>query len=172
MAYDPSYQLPTSRPQYLWMHRLRLLLVALALLAPLAAAAQFNAFATQHANMRAGPDRNFPLVTWIPAGTAVNVVGCIDGWRWCDVIFGFNRGWVYGRFLSIMQANQPMVILNSGQMLGVPLISFSVGTYWGLHYRNRPWWNQRNTWAARPPTWNRPPPRPPVSRPPQRPPAR
>ena len=49
MAYDPSYQLPTSRPQYLWMHRLRLLLVALALLAPLAAAAQFNAFATQHA---------------------------------------------------------------------------------------------------------------------------
>ena len=145
------------------------ILIAAAMLAPSSASAQFAAFTTQAANMRAGPDRIFPLVAWLPAGTAVNVVGCTDGWRWCDVIWGFNRGWIFARFLSMPFQNQPTVIFNAGGTLGVPLISFSVGNYWGLYYQNRPWWNNRNYWSTRPPTWNRPPPRPPVARPPPRP---
>jgi uncharacterized protein YraI len=138
-----------------------------ALLAPLGASAQLAAITTQAVNMRAGPDRSFPLVAWLPAGMAVNIVGCIDGWRWCDVVWGFNRGWVFARFLSMVFQNQPTVIFNSGAMLGVPLISFSISNYWGAHYRNRPWWNNRNYWYSRPPTWQRPPPRPPAVRPPR-----
>src|SRR5262249_49573526 len=89
---------------------------------------------------------------------AVNVVGCVDAWRWCDVIWGPQRGWIFARFLSMSFQNQPTVIFNSGAMLGVPLITFSVGNYWGVHYRNRPWWNNRNYWSSRPPT-----PRPPAA---------
>lgn len=146
------------------------LLAAIAVSWPLAVSAQLGAITTQPANMRAGPDRNFPLVAWLPGGAAVNVVGCTDGWRWCDVTSGFNRGWVYARFLSMGFQNQPTMVLSSGAMLGVPLISFSVNTYWGAHYRSRPWWDNRSYWSNRPPTWQGPPPRPPAARPPPRPP--
>ena len=73
-------------------------------------------------NLRAGPDRSFPLLSWLQGGTPVTVFGCLNGWHWCDVAFGFNRGWV-SRF-------------------GVPMVTFSVGPYWGAHYRGRPWYHQ------------------------------
>jgi uncharacterized protein YraI len=150
--------------------RAALFLAALAL--PVAASAQV-AVTTQAVNVRAGPDRAFPLVTWLPAGTAVNVVGCIDGWRWCDVVAGRDRGFVYSRFLSYTFGNQPVVILHGGPTLGLPLVTFSIGPYWDTWYRNRPWWNNRNYWYSRPPpppvAWRPPPPRPPppVVRPPR-----
>jgi uncharacterized protein YraI len=157
-------ELETQRAPWRWR-------IAAALLLPLSAWAQF-AVTTQAVNVRAGPDRGFPLVTWLPAGTAVNVWGCIQGWRWCDVGTGFNRGWVYARFLSMTHRNQPTVIINGGPWLGVPIVSFSVGSYWGLHYQNRPWWDQRNDWARQPhpPMWGPPPMGPPGMRPPSRPP--
>lgn len=149
-------------------------------LTPTAALAQ-GAFTTQAVNMRAGPDRGFPLVAWLPAGTAVNVIGCIDGWRWCDVVTRWERGWVYARFLSITFQNQPVTILHNGGWLGLPLITFSIGPYWGNHYRGRPWYGRQGQWSTwspppvvrpppRPPGWRPPPPQPPQVRPPPRPP--
>ncbi|HNW10046.1 MAG TPA: SH3 domain-containing protein, partial [Candidatus Rifleibacterium sp.] len=87
----------------------RRLALALAFALPVAAAAQ-NAFTTQSVNMRAGPDRSFPLVAWIPAGTPVQVFGCLDGWRWCDVQWGFNRGFVWSQFLQTSFGPQPSII--------------------------------------------------------------
>lgn len=141
--------------------------------APAQVSAQ-TAFTTQAVNMRAGPDRGFPLVAWLPAGTAVNVVGCIDGWRWCDVVTQWERGWVYARFLSLPFQNQRVTILNNGAWLGLPLITFSVGPYWGSHYRGRPWYGRQGQWSgwAPPPPVVRPPPRPPGWRPPPPPPPR
>lgn len=55
-----------------------MLLAALAL--PAAAWAQV-AYTTQPVNMRAGPDREYPQVAWLPSGAAVNVIGCVDGYR-------------------------------------------------------------------------------------------
>jgi uncharacterized protein YraI len=151
-------------------------------LLPMAAACAQPAFTTQAVNIRAGPDRAFPLVTWLPAGPAVNVVGCIDGWRWCDVVTRWERGWVYARFLSLTFRNQPVTIIYNGGWLGVPVISFSVGTYWGSHYRGRPWYGRQGQWSnwrppppvvrppSRPPQGRPPPARPPQARPPSRPP--
>jgi len=137
---------------------------------PAAAFAQ-GAFTTQAVNMRAGPDRGFPLVAWFPAGTPVNVIGCIDGWRWCDVVTRWERGWVYARFLSVTFRNQPTTILHNGAWLGLPLITFSVGPYWGSHYRGRPWYGRQGQWStwSPPPPVVRPPPRPPGWRPPSQP---
>jgi uncharacterized protein YraI len=73
-----------------------------------------QAVTTQAVNVRAGPDPSFPLVSWLPAGTFVSVAGCLEGFRWCDVQAGFNRGWVFGQFLSISVQNQPIVIMNAG----------------------------------------------------------
>lgn len=140
--------------------RLRLLAGAVALALPLAASAQ-GAFTTEAVNMRAGPDRSFPLVAWIPAGVPVRVFGCLDGWRWCDTAWGPHRGWVWSRNLAMTFQNQPWPIFYAGPRLGIPLVSFSIVSYWGSFYRNQPWWHQRNDWFHRPP-----PPPPPAWRPP------
>jgi uncharacterized protein YraI len=135
--------------------------VALFLLLPIPALAQ-TAFTLQAVNLRAGPDRVFPLVTWLQPGTPVNVIGCTSGWRWCDIIAGPNRGWVYSRYLSSFVRG------------GAPIVTFSVGSYWGAHYRGRPWYSSRSAWnnwgspsfRPPPPPPRRPPPRPPQARPP------
>ena len=106
--------------------------VALILLLPIPVLAQ-TAFTVQAVNVRAGPDRVFPLVTWLQAGTPVNVIGCTSGWRWCDVITGRTRGWVYSRYLNFVRSR-------------APIITFSVGSYWGAHYRGRPWYSNRSAW--------------------------
>jgi uncharacterized protein YraI len=151
--------------------------IALSLLLPIPALAQ-TAFTTQAVNVRAGPDRAFPLVTWLRPGTPVNVIGCTSGWRWCDVVAGGWRGWVYSRYLSGPIRSR------------APVITFSVGSYWGAHYRGRPWYSSQPGWnnwgspgfrpppppprprppVARPPALQPPVARPPVSRPPGRPP--
>jgi len=138
----------------------RSVLLAFALALPLAASAQ-NAFTAQAVNMRAGPDRSFPLVAWIPAGAAVQVFGCVEGWRWCDTAWGPHRGWVWSQALQTTFQSQPSIIFYGGPTLGIPLVTFSIGTYWNSFYRNRPWWDNRNYWFNRPP-----PPRPPAWRPP------
>jgi uncharacterized protein YraI len=136
-----------------------------------------TAITTQAVNVRAGPDRNFPAVTWLLGGVAVNVVGCTSDWRWCDIIAGRDRGWVYTRYLSFPFNNNTVTILQGGPTLGLPVVTFNIGTYWGAHYRGRPWFGNQpywdNRWQRRPPppAWRPPPPRPPPSaRPPPRPP--
>jgi uncharacterized protein YraI len=144
----------------------RHLLAAFFLIFSIPAGAQI-AFTTQAVNMRAGPDRGFPLVTWLPGGVTVNVFGCISGWSWCDVIFGRNRGWVYARFLSFGFQNQRMPIITGGARSGFPIVTFSVGPYWSAHYRGRPWYSNQARWS----TWHPPPPRRPSRPPSQRPPS-
>ncbi|MFO1413916.1 MAG: SH3 domain-containing protein [Burkholderiales bacterium] len=135
------------------------------------AAAQ-TAVTTSAVNVRAGPDRSFPLVTWLRGGTPVTVMGCLDGWRWCDVIAGRDRGWVHASYLAFPWGGSTVTILNGGPTLGLPLVTFSVGSYWGAHYRGRPWFPNQRYWDSRwqrhppPPVWRPPPPRPPAARPP------
>jgi uncharacterized protein YraI len=124
------------------------------LLATAAPAFGQSAVTTQAVNLRSGPDRAFPLVTWLPPNTRVRVWGCTSGWRWCDVSAGRNRGWVSARYLT-------------GPMRGrAPVITFSVGSYWDAHYRSQPWFDNRGVWVNwGTPGFRPPPPRAPGSRP-------
>ncbi len=149
-------------------------LLAMALVLPTGARAQVvvsrpvvttQAFTTSSVNLRAGPDRSFPIVSWMQGGTPVTVFGCLNGWHWCDVAFGFNRGWVNGRFLAVPWNGQQVLIMNAGPRVGVPFVTFSVGPYWSAHYRGRPWYGQ-----PPPPGWGPPPPPRPAPPPPGRPP--
>jgi len=149
--------MPSSLKKYL--------LAALLLIFSVPGVAQ-TAFTIQPVNLRAGPDRGFPLVGWMPGGVAVRVFGCTSGWRWCDVVSGRNRGWVFARYLSFTFQNQPMPIIMGGSRSGFPIVTFNIGPYWSAHYRGRPWYSQQSQWSS----WGPPPPRPP-SRPPSRPPA-
>jgi len=149
------------------------LLIVLGLVLATTASAQ-SAYTTQDVNVRAGPGRDYPLVAWLAPGTQVAVVGCLNTWKWCDVIVGSNRGWVYARFLASPYQNQNVPIISGGATIGLPIVTFSIVPYWNSYYRGRPWYSNRPHWEHRPPPVVRPPtppprPRPPVVRPPPKP---
>ena len=132
--------------------------VLLALAAPAMAQAEL-AQMTGDAYLYAGPDPGYPMVATLYAGTTVDVQGCTAGWQWCDVIVANLRGWVPGAYLEYDYDNQPVLISNYGATIGIPIVSFSLGWYWGNFYRGMPFYDQYRYWYGwRPPY--RPPPQP------------
>ena len=142
-------------------------LTALLLAAPVFAHAA-DGFATANVNLRAGPDTSYPLIATIPVGTQLAIQGCTDGWEWCDVVAFGNRGWIAGNYLQYNYQNQRVLVPAYGAQIGIPIVSFVIGSYWDSYYRKRPFYRDRSRWYARP-VPHRPPPRP-IQRPPPRPP--
>lgn len=110
------------------------------------AASAAEAYVVGGVNVRAGPDRQYPAIVALPAGTPVTVYGCLQGWRWCDVSWGNYRGWAYGKRLAYEYRQRRVVIPSYGPQVGLPIISFSIGTYWDEHYRDRSFYRDRDRW--------------------------
>lgn len=118
-------------------------------LTPVVSFAQQYANLARDANLRAGPARDYPVVVELPAGMSVWVDGCINGYRWCDVTVGPDRGWVYAGNIIYPYQGAPVPLLNYGAVIGIGIIAFSLGDYWDNHYRTRPWYPQRQHWIDR-----------------------
>jgi len=121
---------------------------------PVVASAQSQAYTASRVNVRAGPASDYPIVTQLPAGVPVTVMGCLGNFQWCDVAAPNLRGWVYASRLSSPYQGG-YVPLNYGATIGLPILAFSLNDYWGNYYRGRPWYNQQSRWSHHPP-----PPRP------------
>ena len=154
------------------MHTIRaMLLSAAALLAPLLAAAQ-QAQTASWVHVRAGPAREYPLVLQLPPAAPVSVQGCLSDFSWCDVIApDGSRGWVYAGNLVYPYNNGSVTIIRYGPTIGLPVVGFVLGAYWGSYYSQRPWYRDRprwDSWSHRPhrPGQVRPPP-PTLPRPPR-----
>jgi uncharacterized protein YraI len=105
------------------------------------ASAQYaNAYVTTPAYMRTGPDTMYPPVLIVPANAPVTVYGCINGWHWCDVSWGANRGWIAGPYLAAMWQNRPTPFYVAAPYYHVPIVTFYFGNYWGRwDYGHRRW---------------------------------
>ena len=150
----------------------RMLRYVFALLACLAMPAiAADGYVTGNVNLRAGPDSQYPVVTVVPLGTAVSIQGCTEGWVWCDVVTLGTRGWVSGSYVQYAYQDQRVIVRDNGARIGIPVISFVIGTYWGSYYSDRPFYRHRDYWYHRPihRPIHRPPPRPIVRPPPPRP---
>jgi uncharacterized protein YraI len=97
--------------------------------------------------MRAGPSTEFPVVDVLPDGAPVDVHGCVNGYRWCDETWRDARGWVSASYLQYSYQNRYVPIVEYGPRIDLPIIEFSVGSYWDSHYRGRPWYGQRTRWS-------------------------
>ncbi len=110
-----------------------MLIVLLAL--PVPAMAQLD-HTLDAVNLRAGPDRAFPVVAWLPARTDLTIVGCMEDRQWCDVVVGRRRGFVHTRYLSL-RFNQRTA----------PVITFNVKDYWDAHYTRQSWFSTYVDWV-------------------------
>lgn len=106
-----------------------------------------DGYLTDNVNLRAGPDPGYPSVAMLSIGTPVAIEGCVDGWSWCDVTAGNNRGWVAGNFLQEEYQGRRVLVPTYGVQIGIPIVSFVFGTYWDDHYRNRSWYGNRQHWS-------------------------
>ena len=109
-----------------------------ATLAPTFADAQYYGYATRNVNVRAGPDRSYPLVGWLQEGTEIEIFGCLDTWRWCDIQGGVYRGWAYSGFLAYPYEGGWATILETGPESGLPILSFTLDVYWNSYYMTWP----------------------------------
>ncbi len=119
------------------MKRLSLALFAIASAWVGAAAVAGPAYTQGNVHLRAGPSSEYPLVTTIPSSSLLNVNGCLDDWTWCDVDWEGNRGWVYGNYLYFDYQSRRVPVLQYGPQLGIGIVVFSVGDYWGRYYVGR-----------------------------------
>ena len=115
-----------------------------------AAASADTAWTVKSSNLRAGPDRQYPIVTRVPAGAEVQVAGCVEGVTWCDVIAGPDRGWMYAGNLEFPYEGRRVVILGHGAWWHGPIVPFAVGPYWDSYYVGRPWYGRRSYWVGHP----------------------
>src|SRR5262249_9098200 len=95
-----------------------------------AAAPAYTARLVANARLRAGPSTEYPIVATLPVGAAVEVFGCEVNYGWCDAQRGPDRGWVDAVFLQMPSANGPVIIASGGVALGIPIVTFSFGSYW------------------------------------------
>lgn len=143
-------------------------LLALLLCLPLSAVAA-DGYVSADVNLRTGPGTEYPAVTVVPRWTGLQVQGCVEGYSWCDVLVGAERGWIYAQYLQFVQGGEAVYINDYGPRLGIPIVTFSLGSYWDTYYPARPWYRYRGYWINHRPIY-RPLPPPPSIRPPPRPP--
>jgi uncharacterized protein YraI len=140
------------------------------LLSAIGLASAQNAFTSRPMNVRAGPNRDYPLVAQLDEGAALDVHGCLSDWSWCDVSFDDTRGWIYAGGVSFVYQDERVPLYSYGPSLGLPIITFSLLGYWDHYYRGRPWYGQRDEWSHRDmPPHMRPPGRPHAGLPPMAP---
>ncbi len=138
--------------------RMALVAGALALLAGVAQAQGTVAFTAKDVHLRAGPGRDYPIVAVLPVGYQLLVQGCLPDYRWCDVLAGASRGWVYAGNINSTYQGSTLPLLNYGGFVGIGVLGFVLHDYWNDHYRSRPWYPERDRWVQRPRV--RPAPRP------------
>ena len=112
---------------------------------------QVIAYTSRSVNLRAGPARDYPVVAVLPGGFQVAVQGCLSDYTWCDVIAGYDRGWVYAGNIVYPYQGANVPVLTYGSAIGIGIITFGVISYWDSYYIGRPWYAQRHVWINHPP---------------------
>lgn len=96
--------------------------------------------------LRAGPDTRYPVIARLGGNSYVNVISCVNGYRWCDVSAGGLRGWTNGNYLRSNYRNRSANVISLGSILGLPIVTYNERDYWGRHYYDRDFYKTRYGW--------------------------
>ncbi len=107
-----------------------------------------EAFATTDLNMRAGPGPEYPVVDFIATNEPVTIHGCTGGGNWCDVTAGGARGWAYSEYLAYETAGNAVILPQAPAEYAVPTVTYQTETYWDDHYRDRPFYSERERYVT------------------------
>jgi uncharacterized protein YraI len=110
------------------------------------ACAQQAAFTNAPVDVFAGPAPDYPVVSQLPQGLQVTIYGCVAGYTWCDVAVPNLRGWVDASALSYPYQGSNVPIPTYGASIGLPIVAFSLGAYWGSYYHGQPWYHDQGRW--------------------------
>ncbi|OSZ70861.1 hypothetical protein CAP39_07905 [Sphingomonas sp. IBVSS1] len=105
-----------------------------------------------------GPDWSHPRAGLLYPWTNVTIAGCLPDWSWCDVISRGSRGWVAGRDVGGSWQGRRQSINLIAPHLGIAILPFVFQAYWNQHYRNQPFYAERDRWGRQyvqhyRPTW-------------------
>ena len=100
--------------------------------------------ATGNVNMRSGPGTEYPVITTIPAGAPVEVMGCQS---WCQVAYGGAQGFVSGRYVSTSGYGQPAPQAYYDPSAGYYPVAPAPRAYYRSAY---PWWDDGYRYWDRP----------------------
>jgi uncharacterized protein YraI len=126
------------------------LLAATLLTLPAFVSAQQLAYASKAISLRAGPSRDYPVVATLASGSSMTIYGCLQGYKWCDVVVGRSRGWVYSGNIVYPYLGRNVPVMTYGPTIGLGIVQFSIGNYWDNYYTDYPWYPQRQNWSNRP----------------------
>ena len=136
--------------------------LALVALSASAEARTWSGYVIANVNERSGPSTVYPSVTVIPAGAPIVIYGCLSDYTWCDISWGPNRGWMSAAYLQVTYQSRRVPLHDYIAPLGIPFVTFSFDTYWGDHYRHRPFFHQEDQWRHTNADHNQLPPPPPA----------
>ena len=83
-----------------------------------------SAQANTSVNLRAGPGTIYSVITTIPAGGRVTIMGCTAGYKWCGVNYNGTEGYAAGQYLTVISGNysgQIITAVGVGVALSIPL---------------------------------------------------
>ena len=123
--------------------------IALALGLPSAAhAAGIKGYTNSAAELLAGPRADYPSVSHVESGVNVDVIGCVQGFTWCDVSWNGNRGWIDGRYLDSIYKDHRANVVELGPQENLPVVTFEQRSYWDSNYHDRPFYTEHRYWTT------------------------
>lgn len=103
-------------------------------------------YANNELKVRAGPHSDYPVVSRIADNRLLDIRGCTDGWKWCEVSTRGVRGWVPADQLRVVYQDRRVQLKNYGERLNVPVVGFERKDYWRQNYRDRDFYRNEANW--------------------------
>lgn len=125
------------------LHGLALLLGVVAMPASAFAA---DGFARSSGSLRAGAGSDYPTVARVSRGDELEVFGCLRRYTWCDVAVDDERGWFPGNRIGFLRDGRRVTLSDDAGLLGLTIVTFGMADYWGDHYSDRSWYQERRWW--------------------------
>ena len=112
-----------------------------------AVAQQPNAYPLSNVNLRAGPGTDYPVIVTVQPQAPISILGCLGDYTWCDVTFGYSRGWMKSIYLSGLYQGYYYPLRDYAPRLGYSVIDFDINKYWSAYYRDRPFYQDLPQWG-------------------------